>query len=66
MKNNIASNQNYILTNIVEEEYLPNKYYYFVNNYTRAMITQLEYERNKYYIKDRNEYILSTSDYDST
>ena len=66
IKNDVSSNKKYILTNVTEENYLPDKYYYFVNNYTKVPVTENEYEIDVYYIKINEDYVLSTGEYDAT
>lgn len=65
IKSDVSSNKRYILTEVTEENYLPDKYYYFVNNYTKVLVAESEYEANVYYIKTGEEYILSVGEYDA-
>ena len=60
MKNNISSNKKYIPVDVAENNYQPDKYYYFVNNYSKVILSKDTYEINKYYIKVEGEYVLTS------
>ena len=64
MKNNISSNRKYIPVDVAENNYQPDKYYYFVNNYSKVILSKDTYEINKYYIKVEGEYVLTSQQYD--